>query len=146
MSSGFLLDTSFLSELSPGRKALPSTVSAWVLEHFPRFYLSTISVAEVVAGIAKLRRTGPSRRAAAYEMWLEQSLAIFGEQLLGFDPLMARAAGELTDRAIAIGRHPGFPDIAIAATARVQDLAILTRNIRHFQPLGIDCLDPFEAA
>jgi len=39
---------------------------------------------------------------------------------------------------------PGFEDIAIAATAAVRGLTVLTANLRHFEPLGVPCLDPFE--
>ena len=41
------------------------------------------------------------------------------------------------------GIHPGFADVAIAATAAVHDLTILTRNLKHFIPLGVSCADPF---
>ncbi|WP_246509933.1 hypothetical protein [Bradyrhizobium glycinis] len=41
-------------------------------------------------------------------------------------------------------RHaPGFADIVIAATARQYALTILSRNVRHFEPLGVQVLDPF---
>jgi predicted nucleic acid-binding protein len=101
---------------------------------------------EVQQGIEKLKRQSNSAKAPIYEMWLVDIIEQFDERILDFDTACAKAAGQLSDRAVAIGRHPGFPDIAIAATARVHDLAILTRNIRHFQPLDIDCLDPFEVA
>ena len=52
----------------------------------------------------------------------------------------------MSEAAIAIGRHPGLADIIIAATARVHGLTVLTRNLKHFIPLGIDCLDPFTAS
>lgn len=42
----------------------------------------------------------------------------------------------------AIGRHE---DIAIAATAHVHGLGVLTRNLRHFGPLGVKVADPFSA-
>jgi toxin FitB len=42
------------------------------------------------------------------------------------------------------GPTPGFADIAIAATARCYRLTILTRNIRHFEPLGVPTVNPFD--
>jgi predicted nucleic acid-binding protein len=49
------------------------------------------------------------------------------------------------DRALAIGRHPGFADVATAATASMHGLVLLTRNMRHFEPLGLTAIDPVVA-
>ena len=45
----------------------------------------------------------------------------------------------------AVGRHPGLADVLIAATARVIGADVLTRNVRHFAPLGVVAVDPFAA-
>jgi len=42
------------------------------------------------------------------------------------------------------GQAPGFADIIIAATAQRHGLAILSRNIRHFDPLGVSAINPFD--
>ena len=47
-------------------------------------------------------------------------------------------------RARGQGQAPGFADIIIAATASRHQLTILTRNMRHFEPLGVPALNPFE--
>ena len=61
-----------------------------------------------------------------------------------FDVPAARLAGLLMDRARATGQAPGFADLAIAATAGVRNLTVLTRNVRHFVPLDIPAINPFE--
>ena len=61
-----------------------------------------------------------------------------------FDVEAARIAGELTDKAQSVGQSPGFADLAIAATAASRSLTILTRNLRHFTPLGIAVIDPLD--
>jgi predicted nucleic acid-binding protein len=43
------------------------------------------------------------------------------------------------------GHAPGFADIIIAATARRRGLTILSRNVRHFEPLGVAVSNPFVA-
>ena len=53
-------------------------------------------------------------------------------------------AGALLDEAKVIGRHPGFADVLIAASARALDAMILTANLRHFEPLTPRCADPFQ--
>jgi predicted nucleic acid-binding protein len=50
--------------------------------------------------------------------------------------------GRLADEAVAQGRHPGLADIAIAALAQHGGHTLLTRNLRHFEPLGVACVDP----
>ena len=55
---------------------------------------------------------------------------------------MARIAGRLDNFARSAGISQGFADIAIAATASTHGLIILTRNLRHFQPLCLSVLDP----
>ena len=62
-----------------------------------------------------------------------------------FDISSVRLAGRLTDRVCANGHGPGFADIAIAATAGIHDLTVLTRNLRHFAPLDILAHDPFRS-
>jgi predicted nucleic acid-binding protein len=49
------------------------------------------------------------------------------------------------DRARAAGIDPGFEDVVIAATGKVNDLTVLTRNIKDFVPLGTKFLNPFDA-
>ena len=57
---------------------------------------------------------------------------------------VSRAAGKLSDTARGRGHAPGFADILIAATALHHELVILTRNVRHFETLGVPVLNPFE--
>jgi predicted nucleic acid-binding protein len=37
-------------------------------------------------------------------------------------------------------------DALIAATAMAHHLVVVTRNVRDFDPLGVDTLDPFETS
>lgn len=142
MSSGFLLDTSVLSLLAPGRPALDAGLAAWFNENSDGLYISAVTVAEVEQGICKLRRAGSGERADALARWLEALLDDGAERILSLDANVGRIAGGLSDRATAIGRHPGFADVAIAATAVAHDLTIVTRNGRHFAPLGVAFVDP----
>jgi toxin FitB len=66
------------------------------------------------------------------------------DHLLTFDAEVGRAAGKLSDKVSAAGRHPGFADVGIAATAKVHGLVVLTCNGKHFQPLGVKFVDPLK--
>jgi hypothetical protein len=68
----------------------------------------------------------------------------YGDRILPFDLAAARIAGALSDVARSRGSTPGFADIAIAATAHCRGLTLLTRNTRHFAPLGLPAVNPFE--
>jgi predicted nucleic acid-binding protein len=109
------------------------------------FFVSAVTVAEVADGIAKARREGTAREAATLSARVDTLLHLYQERILAFDVAVARIAGTLSDAAQAQGRTPGFADIVIAATARHHGLTNLTRNVRHFDPLGVPVFDPFRA-
>ena len=69
----------------------------------------------------------------------------YADRVLPFDLTAARIAGALSDAASAKGRHPGFADVAIAAIAKSRELVMLTLNLRHFDHLGVETLNPLYA-
>jgi predicted nucleic acid-binding protein len=142
--TGWLFDTDVLSAFGPGKRPIPPSTAAWIRARTEALYLSTISAAEIEAGIAKLRRIGSGRRADHVRQWFDRILDDYADRLLSFDLAAARIAGMLGDAAQAAGRHPGFADVAIAATAKSRELVVLTVNRCHFEPLGVDVLDPFD--
>ena len=145
MNGGFLLDTSILSLFALGRTGLPETTMSQLRAREASVYICAVTPMEIEQGIAKLLRSDDGKpRAEALERWLVATLEEFASRLLPFDVTCARAAGRLSDHAMAIGRHPGFADIAIAATAGVHDMVLVTRNTKHFEKLGITYFDPFE--
>ena len=107
-------------------------------------FLSTVTVAEISDGIVKLKRTGAAARAAFLREWLDLVLHLYGDRVIPFDIAAALTAGELMDRARANGHSPGFADLAIGATAVSRGLTVMTRNVRHFAPLDIGAINPFE--
>ena len=140
----YLIDTNVLSVASPGGRERPVYLVDWMESHSEELFVSAVTVAEISDGIAKVRRTGSPSRAADLGDWLETVLHLYGSRVLPFDVAAARLAGELTDKARAAGQSPGFADIAIAATAGTRNLTILTRNLRHFTPLGVAVMDPYD--
>ncbi|MCC6913575.1 MAG: PIN domain-containing protein [Rhodospirillaceae bacterium] len=144
MSSGYLLDTSVLSLIAPGRAVPETALAGWMREHSEVLFISAVTVAEIEQGVCKLRRAGGKDRADAFAHWLDGLIENGGSRILPFDARTGRIAGNLSDRAFAAGRHPGFADIAIAATAAAHDLYLLTRNGKHFAHLGIAFSDPAE--
>ena len=146
MPEGYLLDTSVVSALAPGREAfLPPHFDDWLQARHRQLFLPCVAVAEVAQGIGKLRRSGGGERADRLDRWLDGLIAAYADRILPLDALAARLAGRLSDAAVAAGCHPGFADVAIAALAQNAGLLLLTRNLKHFQPLGVACADPLIA-
>jgi len=111
--------------------------------HSASLFLSVVTVAEIEDGIAKARREGATRKSVDLSAWLETVLHLYGDRVLAFDTATARIAGAISDRARGSGQTPGLADIIIAATAQHHGLTILSRNLRHFEPLGVAVIDPF---
>jgi toxin FitB len=138
----YLVDTNIISAASPTRQA-PAELIAWMDAQSALLFLSAVTVAEVEDGIAKSRREGATRKSRDLRAWLEAVIHLYGERILTFDTPTARIAGALSDRARGQGHTPGISDIIIAATAQHSSLTILSRDTRHFAPLGVPVLDPF---
>jgi predicted nucleic acid-binding protein len=138
----YLVDTNVISAAAPSRAAPPALV-AWMDRHSASLFLSVVTVAEIEDGIAKSRREGATRKSADLMAWLETVLHLYGDRVLAFDAPTARIAGAMSDSARGQGHAPGLADIIVAATAQHHSLTILSRNIRHMQPLGVAVIDPF---
>ena len=143
LNNGYLLDTSVVSVLAPGREAfVPTILGEWLQTHHKKLYLPSVAIAEMAQGIGKLRRAGGVERADRLDRWLDGLLAVYADRILPLDAQAARLAGHISDAALAQGCHPGFADVAIAALAQNAGLLLLTCNLKHFQLLGVACVDP----
>lgn len=139
----FLLDTNVISELL--RPSPDLAVEAWV-EGRPAtdLYFSAIGEAELRYGVAILpagrRRTA---LASAIEAILRED---FDERILPFDSEAARAYAEIAAARRSAGRPAPPVDCHIAAIARSRDMAVVTRNVRDFEDMAIEVVDPWTAA
>ena len=140
----YLVDTNVISATAPTTAVKRPEVAEWMDLHSHDLFLSAVSIAEIADGIAKARREGAKRKATDLSAWLRTVLHLYSDRVLPFDTATAEIAGALADLARGRGHSPGFADIAIAATARRHDLTILSRNERHFAPMDIAVIDPFQ--
>ncbi len=133
----YLLDTNVISEL---RKARPhGAVLAWAgAQDVGQMFLSAFTLGELQAGVEKTRRQDPAK-AGRLNAWIEQLAA--SAQILPMDVACFREWGRLMDRKPLqlVG------DAMIAATARVHDLIVATRNEADFKHLGVRIVNPFKA-
>jgi predicted nucleic acid-binding protein len=141
--SRYLIDTNVISSAAPTAAVKPLELIQWMDFHSSDLFLSTISVAEIADGIARVKRQGAVRKASEFSAWLETVLHLYSDRVLAFDSATAQIAGALSDLARSRGRPSGLADVIIAATARQHDLIILSRNERHFTPMDAVVIDPF---
>jgi toxin FitB len=87
---------------------------------------------------------GATRKSEDLATWLETVLHLYGDRVLAFDTPTVQIAGALSDRTRGQVHALGLADIIIAATAQHHGLTIMSRNVRHFVPLGVLLLDPFD--
>ena len=133
-----LLDTMVLSEI---RKSRPSPkVIAWLkAQREDQLFISVISLGEIARGIEKARKTDPEF-AHALTQWLETMQSLYANRILPITPPIARLWGEWSAK---LG-HDGA-DVLIAATAQVHRLQVATRNVKHFEKMSVEIVNPFEA-
>lgn len=126
-----LWDTNILSELA--RREPHPAILAWV-EAESEFAISAVTVDELFFGLTWQPR--PRIRA-----WLEDFVDNRCK-VLDVTADIARLGGELRGRLRAAGQVRTQADMWIAATARVDELPLVTRNARDFDGCGIEVLDP----
>ncbi len=136
----WLLDTNVVSEWE--RPAPDPGLVAWTDSVDPLdLYLSVATLAELRFG-AEIRPAG--RRKDDLKAWIEATLATwFDGRVLDIDAETAETWARLAAQARRTGLQAGVMDIFIGATALRYDLTLVTRNVKHFTPLGISVLNPW---
>ncbi len=140
----YLVDTNVISATAPTAAVKRAELIEWMDTHSADLFLSAVTIAEITEGIAKAKREGAKRKASNLSAWLRTVLHLYGDRVLPFDSPTAEIAGDLADLARGRGHSPGFADVAIGATARRHNLTILSRNERHFRPMDVAVVDPFQ--
>ena len=126
----YLLDTNIVSLLDARRHARAPELVAWMERNGAFLYLSAMSLAEMEAGILKLRRERKTRRAAELAALRDQILSDFGDRVLPMDSLVALGVARFAERARP--KVLELADLIIAATAKRHDLTLLTADRKHF--------------
>lgn len=134
----FLLDTNVVSEV---RKPRPhGAVLSWISElQADQIYLSAVTIGELQTGVELTRRQNPEK-ADEIELWVDQLAE--SSQVLPMDAPCFREWARLMK-----GKTEHLlEDAMIAATARIHNLTVATRNEKDFKPLGVRVLDPFKTS
>ena len=139
--SRVILDTNVVSETA--RRQPSDLVAAWfAAQTKEHLFLTATVLGELAFGTAKLPG---GRRRSALEAWLHELLEDqFAERVLSYDAPAALIYGELVATARARGREPKLSDAQIAAVAKRHDMAVATRDVGDFEPLGVTVINPWD--
>ena len=134
-----LLDTNVLSELT---KPSPSPrVVAWLENNEPVLALSTITLAELRYGVARL--PDGKRKSSLLRFW-ETTRDRFRGRIIAFDERAAEIYGDMAAEAEKQGKRLNVADAQIAATARVHRMSVATRNSGDFEASGVTVVNPWQ--
>ncbi|MHB8884993.1 MAG: DUF4411 family protein [Methylovirgula sp.] len=146
--SKFLLDTNVISMLSPYAGDASEHFLRWLesRDSEGRIFLSVVTIHEIEKGIALLEHKGAAAKAASLRAWLSGLVTSYRDKILDLDATAAALSGQLEAKAICAGFDPGMADATIVGIAQAHDLVIITGNVKHFLPFGVDVSLPDEAA
>ncbi|WP_332820533.1 type II toxin-antitoxin system VapC family toxin [Pseudomonas sp.] len=137
-----LLDTNVLSELMRAKPA--PEVLAWVdAQSSSELFISAITVAEILYGIARM--SDGKRKQGLLELATLMFEEDFAGRILPFDTEAAVHYAGLAAESEAEGKVVDMADGQIAAIAALHDARVATRNVRHFDYLGVPVINPWEA-
>lgn len=136
-----VLDTNVVSEALRGPDAEPR-VTSWLRGLETRPVITVITKAELLAGAAVLPQ---GARRAALEAGIARILSQLGVCLPLTDEAAAHYASIVARRRTAGRPVAGF-DALIAAICLSASATLATRNTRDFEGIGIELIDPWQAA
>jgi predicted nucleic acid-binding protein len=137
-----ILDTNVVSALM--RLEIDTTVVEWLNDQpLESIWTTAVTVFEAAFGL-EILAAGRRRRQLehAFQQMLQDDLE---GRILPFEQSAAREAARLSDRQRQVGRPIEIRDAQIAGIVAARHATLATRNMRHFDDLGIALIDPWEA-
>jgi len=134
----YLVDTNVISEIRKGARSNPGVAAWYATVTDEDLCLSVLVLGEIAKGVELKRRRDPAQ-ADLLEAWLDQIKIAFGDRALPVDVTVIEAWGRMA----AIRPIP-VVDGLLAATAKVHDLTLVTRNEADVADLGARILNPFD--
>jgi toxin FitB len=134
----YLYDTNLIAELM---RPMPDAIAArWLNLNFADSWICAPVIFESLSGLVRLPEGG--RRSQLIDVF-ERLLQRFGPRVQDFDTRSARAAAQLIEAARRQGRVLQEGDAQIAGIAAAYGLVLATRNIRDFEGLGLQLVNPW---
>jgi predicted nucleic acid-binding protein len=138
----FVVDTNVVAEVMKASPA-PAVVSWLNAQDTALLFLTAVTIGEIRYGLGAMPH---GRRRLQLEEGFERLIALaFTGRILVFDEEAARHYGEVMARRKEMGRPLAVLDGQIAAIARANSCAVVTRNVRDFLDCGVETVNPFES-
>lgn len=136
-----VLDTNVVSQVLSAKGA-PS-VRTWLSARaMQELYLCTPVVVELIYGAERLVSRDPARTLAAQ---IDAMIAEnFPSRVLPLDAPAARVAGRFRAKREALGRPVSIADAMIAGICLQNGAKLATRNIKDFDGLDVELINPFD--
>jgi len=134
----YLLDTNIISELG---KPEPQKSVIDFLALTPVAWISTITLHELEFGIALIPE---GRKKWAIDKAISELVSYYGDYIIPVGKQEASEAAAMLAFQEDEGRTLHLADSLIAGTAKVRNLALVTRNVKDFDGLDIELINPFE--
>ena len=135
-----LVDTKVWSETT--RPAPDPGVVAWLRAHRQEAAISTITIGELLIGLALMP---DGRRKDFLTTHVEGLITRARERSCSYDEQAARALPTIMAARKRIGREVSKPvDAMIAAIAASRGMAIATRNTSDFAGMGVELINPWD--
>jgi predicted nucleic acid-binding protein len=135
-----ILDTNVVSE--PLKREPSAAVLKWLDRQSPAtLYLTTISQAELLAGVAAL--PAGKRRTELHKVISNELVSLFAQRILPFGERSAEAYARVVTAAHSAGNPIDFADAAIGAIALEHNFLLATRNERDFRGTAVKLLNPW---
>lgn len=133
----YVLDTNVVSALRVrGRNR---SVEAWAASVLVADqFVTATTIAELELGVVGKERSNPAQGEVLRRWFEERVLPAFADRVLPFDLPAARILATYR-----VPEDAPFDDALIAAIAQAADMIVATRNTKHFEPLGVRCLNPW---
>lgn len=135
-----VLDTNVLSE--PLKVQADPRVLEWLASASGDMAVTAISVGELLTGV---RRLPSGRRRRGLLSAIERTLTAFAGNILPYDDAGARVYAQMQETRRLSGVPLSVEDGMIAAICSTRDAQLATRNVKDFEGLGLDLLDPWAA-
>lgn len=137
-----ILDTNVVSALM--RRDVDAAVVVWLDGQPPEsIWTTAVTVFEIRFGLEILVDSRRRRRLEdAFQGMLEDDLE---GRILPFEQSAAREAARLAARQRQVGRTIEIRDAQIAGVVLARHATLATRNMRHFDDLGIALVNPWDA-
>ena len=101
--------------------------------------MTATTLAEIERGVIARERPAPPLGAVLRRWFEDRVLPTFSDRVLPFDIDAARIMATYR-----VPEHAPLDDALTAAIAQAGGMTVVTRNTRHFAPLGVTCLNPWD--